>query len=198
MSTAGRAAPLSPEQRREALISSTLPLLREHGASITTRQIAQACGIAEGTIFRAFPDKQSLISAAIDKALDPSEMIDDIGRIDRGLPLEDRLIAAGSILTERLTGVVTVLSAMRVAPQAGFPAGNCGPRHEHRRARHAAIVGAVADLLEADRHRLRRTPVEVAELLYALIFAGAHPLTSADSPMSVDEIVSILLDGVRC
>ena len=28
----------------------TLPLLREHGAALTTRQVAEAAGVAEGTV----------------------------------------------------------------------------------------------------------------------------------------------------
>ena len=55
-----RVAPLAPDDRRAALIEATLPLLREHGTAVSTRQIADAAGVAEGTIFRVFPDKNSL------------------------------------------------------------------------------------------------------------------------------------------
>lgn len=194
MATTGRAAALSPELRREALITSTLPLLGEHGDSVTTRQIAQACGVAEGTIFRAFPDKESLITAALDKALDPTDTIAEIAAIDRALPLEDRLRAAGKILYERLTGVFTLLAAMRLShPPRQTLSTSC---HDHK-SRHAGIIDAVADLLRPDEQMLRRTPTEVAQLLRALIFSGAHPLISAEAPLQSDEIVSILLDGVR-
>ncbi|MCU1430433.1 MAG: DNA-binding transcriptional regulator, AcrR family, partial [Actinomycetia bacterium] len=36
------------------IVAATLPLLLEHGDRVTSRQIAEAAGIAEGTIFRAF------------------------------------------------------------------------------------------------------------------------------------------------
>ena len=195
MSTAGRAAPLSPDLRRESLIASTLPLLREYGDAVTTRQIAQACGVAEGTIFRAFPDKESLITAAVHKALDPTDMIAEIARIDPSLPLEPRLRAAAAILYERLTGVFALMGAMRMTrPPGHAPDSSC---HNDHRARQAEIIDAVADLLRPDQHLLRRTPVEVAQLLRALIFSGAHPLISAEAPLSSDEVVSILLDGIR-
>lgn len=71
-----------------------------------------------------------------------------------------------------------------------------GHLHQHR-ARNAAVIDAVADLLRPDERLLRRTSTEVAELLRALIFSGAHPLISAEAPLSPDEVVSILLDGVR-
>lgn len=194
MTTSERAAPLSPDLRREALIDSTLPLLREYGDAVTTRQIAHACGIAEGTIFRAFPDKESLITATLDKALDPTETIAAIAGIDRTLPLEARIQAAGAILYERLAGVFALLGAMRLSSPPRRHSDAC--RDDHR-ARHAGVIDAVADLLRPDEKLLRRTPVEVAQLLRALIFSGAHPLISAEAPLSSAEVVSILLDGVR-
>ena len=41
------------------IVDAALPLLLEHGEMVTTRQIADAAGIAEGTIFRAFADKDA-------------------------------------------------------------------------------------------------------------------------------------------
>ena len=66
-----RAAALPPEERRSIIVAATLPLLLEHGDRVTTRQIAEAAGIAEGTIFRVFADKDELIVAVLEAALDP-------------------------------------------------------------------------------------------------------------------------------
>lgn len=195
MKLSGRASPLSPDLRRETLIDSTIPLLREHGAAITTRQIAEACGVAEGTIFRAFPDKDSLITAALDKALDPTDTIAEISGVDRTLPLEPRLRAAGAILYRRMTSVFSLRDVMHVRMQQHHSAAHMSAKAHH--ARTAEIIDALADLLRPDEKLLRRTPVEVAQLLRALIFSGAHPLISADAPLTSDEIISILLDGVR-
>ena len=46
------------------IIDAVIPLILEHGVGITSRQIAEAAGVAEGTVFRAFGDKESLIAAA--------------------------------------------------------------------------------------------------------------------------------------
>ena len=41
-----RAKPLSPDDRRKALVEATIPLLLEHGRAVTTKQIADAAGVA--------------------------------------------------------------------------------------------------------------------------------------------------------
>ena len=63
-----RAAALPPSERRAEIIATTLPLLMEHGSAMTTRQIAEAAGIAEGTIFRVFEDKTALIEAVVEQS----------------------------------------------------------------------------------------------------------------------------------
>ena len=67
-----RAAPLSPDARRASIIAATLPLLRMYGREVTTSQIALAAGVAEGTLFRVFPDKETLITAAVASVFDPT------------------------------------------------------------------------------------------------------------------------------
>ena len=72
------------------IVEAMLPLLLEHGEMVTTRQIAEAAGIAEGTIFRVFADKDELIAAVVDPALDPEPLEQAFGAIDLGLPFERR------------------------------------------------------------------------------------------------------------
>src|SRR5687768_1920501 len=95
-----RAAPLPPDERRAAILAATVPLLREHGLDVTTRQIAQAAGVAEGTLFRVFPDKETLVRAAVAHALAPGKLLADLATVPRTLPLEERLLMITTMLQD--------------------------------------------------------------------------------------------------
>ena len=63
-----RANPLPLDERRAALIAATVPVLERFGLDVSTKQIADAAGIAEGTIFRAFATKDELLDLLADAA----------------------------------------------------------------------------------------------------------------------------------
>ena len=56
---------MTPDDRRRTLVEATIPLLHEHGKAVTTKQIADAAGVAEGTLFRVFDSKDDLVTAAV-------------------------------------------------------------------------------------------------------------------------------------
>src|SRR6187200_1606067 len=96
-----RAAPLPLDERRAALVAATEPLLEQFGRDVSTRQIAEAAGVAEGTIFRAFATKEALIDAVIEDAYNIAYTCDELAQVDLDLSLEGRLTAAVAILQER-------------------------------------------------------------------------------------------------
>ncbi|MGH8921738.1 MAG: TetR/AcrR family transcriptional regulator [Actinomycetes bacterium] len=185
-----RAAALPPEERRAAIIASTVRLLVAHGTDITTKQIADAARVAEGTIFRVFPDKESLIAAAVDAAFDPAPLEAQLRAIDRTLPLEPRLEVAVAILQRRYRDIGRLMVAVG---RTNAP----GARWGERPRRPPPMLDALTEVFEPDRDRLRRDPLQAARLLRGLAFAGTHPAVVVGEDWSAAEIVSVVLDGIR-
>jgi AcrR family transcriptional regulator len=187
-----RVAALSPDERRAALIAATIPLLREHGTQVSTRQIAQAAGVAEGTIFGVFKDKVSLLRAAVLRALDPGPVLGELRAIDPALPLRDRLVRAVRLVREHVADHGAILHVVHgglfVDDRHGFV--------EVMAIRHL-IVNEVSSLIEPDARLLRRSPLIATRLVMALVAGppGGH-LGVPDQPLADDEIVSIVLDGL--
>ena len=182
VATPKRAAALPPVERRSAIVAATLPLLIAHGEMVTTRQIADAAGIAEGTIFRVFADKDEVIAAVIDAALDTGPLEEHLQAIDATLPFEDALIAAVEILQQRVVDIWRLVSSI-------------GPRfHDHSK-RPVVELDSLLTLFEAKRAKLRVTPVIAARHLRTLTLSATHPMMVGE-PMAPNEIVALFLHGV--
>ena len=121
-----RAKPLSPDDRRAAIVDAVIPLIRANGRDITTRQIAEAAGVAEGTIFRAFGDKDSIIQAAIDRFMDPEPLRNKLRGIDPDEPTEEKVRQVIQLLRDRLTGFIGFMAAVGIQgpPPGSKPGGD--------------------------------------------------------------------------
>jgi AcrR family transcriptional regulator len=188
-----RATPLPPAERRSELIGATLPLIERYGREVSTRQIAEAAGVAEGTIFRVFPSKEALIDAVIADAFDVGRTVDALEAVPSTGDLETRLVGAVNVLQRRLRRVFGLFHALRL--QREVPP----DRAEHQarqRNDNARIDAALADLLAPDRHRLRLDPLEVADLLRTMTFAMSHPILNESGVADPTRIVDLVLHGV--
>ncbi|MEO5535476.1 MAG: TetR/AcrR family transcriptional regulator [Pseudolysinimonas sp.] len=163
-----RARPLTPDDRREAILAAVVPLFRERGREVSSRELAEAAGVAEGTVFRAFGDKESLINAAIEKIFDPLPMWASLRLIDHDLPLEQILTQLISRLNAHFRGVVSAVIVLGLHER---------PPIDHRAHDEKRLAGILEELLAAHRDRLVLPVETIADYLRLVAFASALPMS---------------------
>jgi len=185
---------MSPDARRDAILDAVIPLLIERGTSVTTADMAEAADIAEGTIFRVFPDKACLIFEAVKVTMDPDSVRSSIEGITHDQSLHGQLIAAGSILLERFERVSALAEVLRSMPDPS--SGRRAAAHRCVTQADTAISAAVAELFGRHADQLLVTPARAAAAFRGLIFASASPWMVPGERLTIDEVVAILLAGI--
>jgi AcrR family transcriptional regulator len=190
-----RAPAMDPQERRLALVQTTLPLLAEHGAQVSTSQIAQAAGVAEGTIFRAFGSKKDLFVACAQSMFVLDDLLAQINSIDQNAPLLQRLMvvehAVGEYV-ERTVAVVRAVFAAGVSEREYVPENHLSEADKQT----AVLVAATATVFEAEK-RLRIAPTQAAHIFLGMISANRmHGQQLGLPAASVEELVDVFLHGV--
>jgi AcrR family transcriptional regulator len=204
-----RAAPMSPDDRRRAIIDAVRPLLIEHGDRLTTRLIAEAAGVAEGTIFRVFPDKDALLHAVAADTLDPSDAREHLqAALADAFDLPTKVRITADLMLHRSDQVVAVMMAMRQhwmsvhAQQHADPGG--GPDAEPRTGppefvvvAHQALLERLTEVFAAHEDELSVPPARAALLLRTLVLGSRNPGVRPEDRLTADEIADVLLTGIH-
>ena len=196
---------MSPNERRKAILDALIPLLLERGGDVTTKEIAQAAGIAEGTIFRVFPDKATLLFAAAEEAINPAggqEAFEEA--VVEAADLREAIVIAAGRVLDRMRLTMAVMGAVRPYLAAKY--------HEAAHAKKKSVpIGPPEFMLKAQRDLHERLtglfapyadelgvdPETAALALRSLTFGSARPELGMAPALTPDEIADIVLDGVR-
>lgn len=177
-------------------MAATEPLVMQFGRDVSTRQIAEAAGIAEGTIFRVFPNKDAVIDAIIEDAFDATPTLVALAEIDRHLQLSTRLEQAVEILEARMHRVIALFGAFRRNPEPP-PSDADHESHERRRREdNLRLTAALIEVIGEDADRLRLPVDQAADLIRGLVFTVTHPVIGATFSSEPRVIVDTLLHGI--
>ncbi|MBE6478318.1 MAG: TetR/AcrR family transcriptional regulator [Propionibacteriaceae bacterium] len=176
---------MSPEERRRTIIEAARPLLVANGGRFTTKQVAEAAGIAEGTIFRVFPTKQALYDAVIADVLDPTPTVEAFRAMPEHHSLEERITAVLTLLYSDMDTIEEVFMAVHAMPSDDLsprkpPMKNC----DGAPTRSDDLRGAMAEAIAPWRDELSVSLEEAAAWLRSVAMATSHPFLKrgADFP----------------
>ncbi|WP_406829418.1 TetR/AcrR family transcriptional regulator [Pedococcus sp. KACC 23699] len=187
-----RAPAMAPDERRAAIIASTVPLLRDRGRAVSTKDIARAAGVAEGTIFRVFESKDELVDACVHDAFQTESLVVRLLDIDDTLPLRERLAAAVSTMQDYLRGIFSLMSVLQATGRPmRRPHQGEDPRRE---AANTAVDQAFVALIGADAEQLRLPAMEVVNYLRMITLSSVHPMLHHQGS-SAQELVDVILEG---
>jgi AcrR family transcriptional regulator len=178
---------LTPDDRRAAIIAATLPLLRAEGLHVSTRRIAECAGVAEGTVFRVFPDKAALISATLAHAFDPAPTVASMRAVVGDPDLRSRLKTVMRVLTRRFRDNAPLMMSLRTS---GLAVATCAPAFDPHDTM-AQLTTALTELIQPDADRLRLPADKLACLLISMVM-----FNNRNEILPNDEIVDVVLDGV--
>lgn len=175
------------ERNRQRILAAASTLIAERGLEVSHDQIAQAADVAVGTVYRRFPDKESLVWALFAGQVDAAA-----SSARRALEVEDPWQALTGFLAE----VLGALSGSR-----GLRELSAGSSHGRALAAYAReqIAPAVTELVRRGHAAgVLREEVTEQDLAMIPVMVGAVIRATADvRPEQWRRMLAIVLDGLR-
>lgn len=190
----GRATPLAPSERQAAIIEAVTPLLVERGSSVTSKDLAAAAGVAEGTLFRAFGSKNGLLHAVMREYISPAKLAESVAAFPADSGLEETVEHIAGMMIHGLTGLGRIASALEHSADHGRGHGP-GRHHGHESQREGLLVidGAIEEAFAPHAAEMSVPPATAAAFLRGVCVGAAF---TPDAPIPVSDITTVVLHGV--
>lgn len=186
-----RAPALPPDERRASIIAAAVPLVTARGRAVTTAEIAQAAGVAEGTVFWVFSSKDEILDASVAAVTSTDTFLAELEAASRLESVDERLLGAAQALERQFRRAVPLVLSL------GLPGTH---QSDGRDSMLATLINAVSDFVSRDIEAGKIVGEEslVARAVTGLVFAAVFQHVHAGiEPAVTSELVEIVLDGVR-
>ena len=172
---------------REATINATAALVAEHGLTgVTMSQIAKDTGIGRATLYKYFPDVESILTAWHERQIDL--------HLRELLQVRDQTVGA----FQRLEAVLTAYARATLRPRE-YDDDIAGTLHrgEHVAAAHQHLREFIRELItDAAATGAIRQDVPADEIAVYCLHALAAT-TSLHDPAAIPRLIQMTLTGIR-
>ncbi len=179
---------MSRDERRATIMDAAIPLLVQYGRDVTSSQLAKAAGVAEGTLYSVFDDKDEIIHAAIHRHIEATSMVDAIAAIPPTSDLAGMIRTIVELTqhrTEQIFALVAILGFHERTPENA----------KRRPPDNEPVIQAITDALLPHRARLSVPPRRAAQFIRYATFSMTHPLITGGDIVPAEEISDLLLHG---
>lgn len=163
---------------------------------MTTREIAEAAGVAEGTLFRIFATKQALMMALIGHVTDPEPLIDDLQTIDLAEPLVERVRRILDVLGDHHLRLRRVFGAVHSLAHEKPTKAEQKRRDAAHAVREAQLAHAIETILAPDGDHLRTTEAEAAAAIRSMSVMMGFPPSMLPDTLTTARVADILVHGI--
>jgi TetR/AcrR family transcriptional regulator, fatty acid metabolism regulator protein len=192
------------EYRIASIQDATMRVIARKGmAAATMQEIAEEAGVAKGTIYLYFRDRDELVERTFETAMEKLFVRADEA-LDRDVPFEDKLRA---VMAAQLEFFSQNREFFRLYLSLRMPEGTpaqqrrqqraCHPRYQQRIDKLSGVIRQATErgeLREIDPERLALFIIEGSTaVILDRLTEKASPAESAD----VDLLVGLILDGIR-
>lgn len=183
---------MSRNERRAAIIEAAVKLLESDGPDFTTRRVAEAAGVAEGTLFRVFPTLADLLAATYEEYLSPRHLHELLDAVDLGDDLEAATAAAVRTVFAYLASV-----HLAIHPVAGKAEQQSAPTRVAFESYRQRIVDLETWLNQALGRYADELAFPVASYARFLMTLSIGHFMRRQTTDSVPDITRFALDGAR-